>query len=95
MHTTRCEGCHASGALRVTPALHYEYAIAMWKYILASILLVIGILEIVLALHGGLREALMQTSPIRLKQAESSAFLLAGISALVMGIGILFSGLFW
>jgi hypothetical protein len=67
----------------------------MWKYILAVTLLVIGILEIVLALHGGLREALMQTSPLRLKQAESSAFLLAGISALVMGIGILFYGLFW
>ena len=67
----------------------------MWKYILASILFVVGILEIVLALHGGLREALMQTSPLRLKQAESSAFLLAGISALVMGVGILFFGLFW
>ena len=67
----------------------------MWKYILAVTLLVIGILEIVLALHGGLREALMQTSPLRLKQAESSAFLLAGISALVMGIGILLYGWFW
>ena len=66
----------------------------MWKYIFASILFVIGILEIVLALHRGLREALMQTSPLRLKQAESSAFLLAGISALVIGIGILFYGLF-
>lgn len=68
---------------------------SMWKYILASILLVIGILEIVLALHKGLREALMQTSPLRLKQAESSAFLLAGISALVIGIGIFFYGHFW
>ena len=67
----------------------------MWKYILAAILLVIGILEIVLALNGGLRDALMQTSPIRFKHAESSAFLLAGISALVMGIGILFFGSFW
>ena len=67
----------------------------MWKYILASTLLVIGILEIVLALHGGLREALMQASPLRLKHAESSAFLLAGISALVIGIGILFFGLSW
>jgi len=66
----------------------------MWKYILATILLVIGIFEIVLALHGGLREALMQTSPIRLKQAESSAFLLAGISALVMGLGFLLYGIF-
>jgi len=67
----------------------------MWKYILASVLLVIGILEIVLALHKGLREALMQTSPLRLKQAESPAFLFAGISALAIGIGILFFGLFW
>jgi hypothetical protein len=75
--------------------LRCEYDMAMWKYILASILLVIGILEIVLALHGGLREALMQTSPVRLKQAESSAFLLAGISALVIAIGIIFFGAFW
>ena len=69
--------------------------VGMWKYILASAFLVIGVLEIVLALHGGLRDALMQTSPVRFKQAESSAFLLAGISALVIGIGILFAGLFW
>ena len=40
----------------------------MWKYILAFTLLVIGIVEIVLALNAGLREALMKTSPIRLKQ---------------------------
>lgn len=67
---------------------------SMWKYILASALLVIGILEIVLALHSGLREAVMQSSPARFKQGESSVFLLAGISALVTGIGILFYGLF-
>lgn len=67
----------------------------MWKYILAVTLLVIGIFEILLAFHGDLREALMQTSPLRLKQVESSAFLIAGISALVMGIGILFYKLFW
>ena len=67
----------------------------MWKYILGATLLIIGTLEIVLALHKGLREALMQTSPLRVKQAESSAFLLAGISALVMGIGILLYGFFW
>ena len=67
---------------------------AMWKYILASTLLVIGVIEIVLALHGGLREAVMQTSPLRFKHAESPVLLLAGISALLMGIGILFYGLF-
>ena len=65
----------------------------MWKYILAFTLLAIGIVEIVLALNAGLRDALMKTSPVRVKQAESSAFLLAGISALVMGIGILVYGL--
>ena len=67
----------------------------MWKYILASAFLLIGIFEIVLALHSGLRDALMKTSPIRVKQAESSMFLLAGISALVMGIGILLFGFFF
>ena len=67
----------------------------MWKYILAITFLVIGIFEIVLALHGDLRKALMQTSPVRFKQAESPVFLLAGISALLTGIGILFYGLFW
>ena len=67
----------------------------MWKYILAFTLLIFGVLEIVLALHRDLREALMQTSPLRFKQGESSMFLLAGISALVMGIGILVYGLLW
>lgn len=66
---------------------------SMWKYIVAFTLLVIGIFEIVVALNAGLREALMKSSPVRLKDAESSAFLLAGISALVMAIGILFYGL--
>jgi hypothetical protein len=67
---------------------------AMWRYILASALLVIGIVEIVLALHPGLREAVMQTSPLRVKGTESSMFLIGGISALVTGLGILFYGLF-
>lgn len=66
----------------------------MWKYILAATLFVIGIVEIVLALHGGLREALMQTSPVRFKQGESTVLLLAGISALLMAMGIVFYGLF-
>jgi hypothetical protein len=68
---------------------------AMWKYILAFTLALIGLVEIVLAVNAGLREALMKTSPVRLRQAESSAFFLAGISALVMAIGILVYGLLW
>jgi len=66
----------------------------MWKYIVGSILSFIGIVEIVLALHKGLREALMQNSPVRAKGAESHMLLFAGISALVMGIGMLFYGYF-
>lgn len=66
---------------------------AMWKYVLAFTLSVIGIVEIVLALNAGLREAVMKTSPVRFKHGESSAFLLAGISALLMGLGIFFYGL--
>ena len=68
---------------------------AMWKYILASGFFVIGIFEIVLALNARLREALLKTSPVRITGAESPALLFAGISALVMGIGILFYGLLW
>jgi hypothetical protein len=67
----------------------------MWKYILASTLLVIGTVEIVLALHKDLREVVMRNSPVRSGLAESSALLFAGISALVTGIGILVYGLFW
>jgi len=67
---------------------------SIWKYIFAAALIIIGVFEIVLALHGNLREAVMQTSPIPLKQLGSAAFLLAGISALVMGIGIFFFDLF-
>ena len=66
----------------------------MWKYILASALLVIGIVEIVLALHKGLRETVMQASPVRSKFAESPTLLIAGISALVTAIGILFYGFY-
>ena len=66
----------------------------MWKYILAFAFFAIGIFEIVLALNAGLRDAVMKTSPVRFKESESSAFLLAGISAFVMG-GILVYGLLW
>jgi hypothetical protein len=66
----------------------------MWKYILVFTFFAIGVFEIVLALNAGLRDAVMKTSPIRFKEAESSAFLFAGISAFVMG-GILYYGLLW
>jgi hypothetical protein len=80
--------------LRVETSARRSMLGTMWKYILASTLLVIGIIEIVLALHSGLREAVMRNSPVRSAPAESPALLFAGISALVTGMGILFYGLF-
>lgn len=67
----------------------------MWKYISAFFLCTIGVTEVVLALNGRLRDALMRSSPVRSKRAEVSTLLVAGLSALVMGLGILFYGLFW
>ena len=67
----------------------------MWKYIFASLLSIIGIVEIVLSLNKRLREAVMQNSPVRSRRSEPYVLLLAGISALAMGLGFLFYGLFW
>lgn len=67
----------------------------MWKFILASFLIIVGCVEIVLAFNKGLRETLMQSSPLRSNRAEPPVLLLAGISALIMGTGILLYGLIW
>ena len=67
----------------------------MWKFILASFLIIVGSVEIVLAFNKGLRETLMQSSPLRANRAEPPVLLLAGISALIMGTGILLYGLIW
>ncbi len=67
----------------------------MWKYIAASFFFVIGIVEILLALNNRLREALMKNSLVRSKRAEPLFLFLAGLSALVMGLGIIFYDSFW
>jgi hypothetical protein len=67
----------------------------MWKYILACLLCAIGIAEIILALNGGLREAVMRNSLVRSRRAEAPVLLAAGLSALAMGLGILCYGSLW
>ena len=67
----------------------------MWKYILACLLCAVGIAEVILALNSGLREAVMRNSPVRSGRAEAPVLLAAGLSALAMGLGILFYGLLW
>ena len=64
----------------------------MWKYIFACVLLLFGVVEIVLAFNERLRGTLMQSMPVRSKTVERPALLLAGLSALVIGLGILFYG---
>ena len=66
----------------------------MWKYIAASLFFMIGIGEIVLALNGRIREIVVKNSPVRSKRAEPFFLLVAGLSALAMGLGILFYDLF-
>lgn len=67
----------------------------MWKYIFASFLLIIGIIELVLALNPRLREMVMQNSLVRSKRAEPYLLVLAGLSALATAAGIFIYGMFW
>jgi len=62
----------------------------MWKYIAAGFLFLIGALEIVLALKGRMHVEFMKTSPVRSNRTSPVFFLLAGLSAFVMALGILF-----
>jgi hypothetical protein len=67
----------------------------MLKYILACLLCAFGIAEVILALNGSLREAVMRNSLVRSKRAEAPVLLVAGLSALAMGLGMLCYGFFW
>jgi hypothetical protein len=67
----------------------------MWKYILAVFLILIGSLELTLSFNERLREALMQNSLVRSKRAEPTVLLLAGLSAIVTGVGIILFDIFW
>ncbi|MGB8507917.1 MAG: hypothetical protein WCD76_05920 [Pyrinomonadaceae bacterium] len=67
----------------------------MWKYFIAAFFFLIGTLEIVLALSGSLREAVMKNSVVRSKRTEPAFLFIAGLSAFAMGAGILFYNLYW
>lgn len=62
----------------------------MWKYILAALLFLVGVIEILLALNGRLRDEIMKNSPIPLTSAAPYYLFFAGISAFFMALGILF-----
>jgi len=62
----------------------------MWKYILVAFLILIGAIEILLALNAPLREEIMKNSPIQSSRISTSFMWLAGISAFIMAFGLLF-----
>ena len=61
----------------------------MWRYIAAALLFLIGGLEIFLALNGRLRDEIMKNSPMPLPGSAPRYLLFAGLSAFVMGLGII------
>lgn len=67
--------------------------VPMWKNVIAYFLLFIGVVEILLAFNGRLRDAVMSNSPVRTKGGAPVVFLLAGLSAIGLGLGILLFGL--
>jgi len=67
----------------------------MWKYILAAFFLVIGAFELLLAFHGPLRQAILESSPALSNRVGPVAFAVIGCSALLTGIAILVAGYFW
>ena len=62
----------------------------MWRYVLAAFLLLIGVIEIGLALNKPMRDEIMKNSPVQSTRATPTFLLLAGASAFVMALALLF-----
>ncbi len=62
----------------------------MWKYVLAAFLLLIGVIEILLALNKPMRDEIMKNSPIQSTRLTPLFLLLAGVSAFVMALALIF-----
>jgi hypothetical protein len=62
----------------------------MWKYIAATLLFIVGGLEILLALNKRMRDEIMKNSPIPLSSAAPYYLFFAGLSAFVMALGLIF-----
>ena len=62
----------------------------MWRYVLVAFLIVIGVIEIGLALNKPIRDEIMKNSPVQSTRATPTFLLLAGASAFVMAFVLLF-----
>jgi len=62
----------------------------MWRYVVAAVLFVVGVIEILLALNKPMRDEIMKNSPIQSTRLTPLFLLLAGLSAFVMALALLF-----
>jgi hypothetical protein len=62
----------------------------MWRYLLAGFLIVIGLIEILLVLNKRMRDELIKNSPVQSVLSSPVYLLLAGVSALVIALALLF-----
>ena len=66
----------------------------MWRYLLGGFLIVIGLVEILLALNKPLRDELIKNSPVQSVLSSPVYLLLAGVSALIIALPLLLYGWF-
>ena len=62
----------------------------MWRYCGASVFILIGALEVVLAVNKCVRDELMKNSPVQLSRGVSVTFLVAALSAFSIAAAFLF-----
>ena len=62
----------------------------MWKYILAGFLILMGVIEILLALNKPMRDEILKNSPVPSTRVRPLFLLLAGVSAFGMALVLLF-----
>ena len=62
----------------------------MWRYCGASVFILIGALELVLAVNKRVRDELMKNSPVQLSKGVSVTFLVAALSAFGIAAAFLF-----
>ena len=62
----------------------------MWRYLLIAFLFFIGAIELLLALNKPMRDEILKNSPVQSTRATPTFLLLAGASAFLMALGLLF-----
>ena len=62
----------------------------MWRYCGAAFFILIGVLEIILALNKRMRDEIMKNSPVPATRAMPWTLFFAGLSAFAIALGLLF-----